>query len=133
MSLPTSTRLITDGPLIDVLSTAVAWADAGGTILGVNPAFARWMGVSARRLLGQPLAALEMDGDAMARLFEKKLLRDTDRDVLRLQRMALGLPGETQRFAGSFGGTEVRPGRCRSARAGRRAGSNTAHGCASGR
>ena len=99
MPLPTATRLITDEPLIDVLSTAVAWADAEGVILGVNPAFARWMGVSARRLLGQPLAALEMDGDAMARLFQNTLLQDTDRDVLRLHRMALGLPGETQRFA----------------------------------
>lgn len=82
-----------------MLSTAVAWADASGVILGVNPAFARWLGVSARRLLGQPLAALEMDGDAMARLFQDKLLPDNDRDVLRLQRMALGLPGEAQRFA----------------------------------
>jgi len=86
-------------PTTAVLSTAVAWADAAGVILGVNPAFARWMGVSARRLQGQPLAALEMDGDAMARLFQKKLLQDTDRDVLRLPRMALGLPGEPQRFA----------------------------------
>ena len=56
-------------PTTDVLSTAVAWTDAAGTILGVNPAFARWIGVSARRLVGQPLAALEMDGDVMARLF----------------------------------------------------------------
>lgn len=101
-------------PAIDVLSTAVAWADAGGTILGVNPAFARWMGVSARRLLGQPLAALEMDGDAMARHFQEKPSHDTgpgvsghggserdvnERGVLRLQRMVLGLPGEAQHFA----------------------------------
>ena len=86
-------------PTTDVLSTAVAWTDADGHLLGVNPAFARWLGVSARRLLGQPLAALEMDGDAMARLFQNKLLQNTDRDVLRLPRMVLGLPGESQRFA----------------------------------
>ena len=94
MSSPAANNPMKDGPAADVLSTAVAWADAAGSILGVNPAFARWMGVSARRLLGQPLAALEMDGDAMARFLE-----NTDRDVLRLQRMALGLPGEPQRFA----------------------------------
>jgi len=88
-----------NGPTTDVLGTAVAWADAEGMILGVNPAFARWLGVSARRLLGQPLAALEMDGDAMARLFQKKLLQDGDSAVLRLQRMVLGLPGESPRFA----------------------------------
>lgn len=107
------------GPTIDVLGTAVAWTDADGNLLGVNPAFARWLGVSARRLLGQPLAALEVDGDAMARLFQKKPTHGRDpgangpevnepgvsepaaneRDVLRLQRMVLGLPGESQRFA----------------------------------
>ena len=104
MSSPTSKPLITDGPTTDALSTAVAWADAAGVILGVNPAFARWLGVSARRLLGQPLAALERDGDAMARLFQEKSACDSDADVneravLRLQRMVLGLPGESQRFA----------------------------------
>jgi len=83
-----------EAPATDLLSTAVAWADAEGKLLGVNPAFARWMGVSARRLLGQSLAAMEMDGDAMARF-----LHNTDRDVLRLHRMALGLPGEQYRFA----------------------------------
>ena len=88
-----------ENPTTDVLSTAVAWTDADGHLLGVNPAFARWLGVSARRLLGQPLAALEMDGDAMARLFRKKTTHDTDRDVLRLPRMVLGLPGESQHFA----------------------------------
>ncbi len=38
-------------------------------------AFARWLGVSARRLLGQPLAALEMDGEAMAQQFLRLLPR----------------------------------------------------------
>ncbi|HEY5972127.1 MAG TPA: ATP-binding protein, partial [Pseudoxanthomonas sp.] len=91
--------LTSAAPAADVLSTAVAWADAGGHILGVNPAFAHWLGVSARRLLGQPLAALEMDGDVMARLFGKSLLEDSDREVLHVHRMALGMPGESPRFA----------------------------------
>jgi two-component system nitrogen regulation sensor histidine kinase GlnL len=72
----------------------VAWADADGHVGGDNAAFSRWMCVSARRLLGQPLAALEIEGDAMARFLE-----NTDRDVLRLHRMALGMPGESPRFA----------------------------------
>lgn len=81
-------------PATDALSTPVAWADPQGRILGTNAAFARWLGVSSRRLLGQPLAALEIDGDAMARFLE-----NTGRDALRLHRMALGMPSESPRFA----------------------------------
>ena len=81
-------------PATDALSTPVAWADTDGLILGLNPAFARWLGVSTRRLIGQPLAALEIEGDAMARFLD-----NTDRDVLRLHRMALGMPGESPCFA----------------------------------
>ncbi len=86
-------------PATDVLCTAVAWTDAAGHLLGVNPAFARWLGVSARRLIGQPLAALEMDGDVMARLFLTAHAATTDNEILHLHRMALGLPGEPPRFA----------------------------------
>lgn len=85
---------VTDAPTPDALSTPVAWADAQGTVLGANVAFARWLGVSIRRLVGRPLAALEMDGDAMARFMD-----NTDRDLLRLHRVALGFPGEAPRFA----------------------------------
>lgn len=86
-------------PATDVLCTAVAWTDAAGHLLGVNPAFARWLGVSARRLIGQPLAALEMDGDVMARLFLTAHAATSDNEILHLHRMALGLPGEPPRFA----------------------------------
>ena len=54
-------------PDLDVLTTPVAWTDAAGTILGGTPACARWLGVSQRRLAGVPLAALEVDGDMLAR------------------------------------------------------------------
>lgn len=86
-------------PTTDVLSTPVAWADGKGLIAGVNPAFARWLGVSARRLRGQPLAALETEGDAMARHLGSHFEQARVRDGLRLPRLALGLPGEAQRFA----------------------------------
>jgi two-component system nitrogen regulation sensor histidine kinase GlnL len=83
-----------DRPALDVLGTPVAWASADGRILGTNPAFARWMGVSVRRLVGQPLVSLEAQGEALANF----LARD-ERDVLRLHRLILALPGESPRFA----------------------------------
>lgn len=85
---------MTSLPSLETLGTPVAWTDRDGRVLGVNPAFARWLGVSQRRLQDQPLAALEVQGDALARF----LLND-DRDVLRLHRLAVGLPGEAPRFA----------------------------------
>ena len=116
-------------PALDLLSTPVAWADPQGRTVGLNAAFARWLGISVRRLIGQPLAALELDGNAMARFLD-----NTDRDVLRLHRIALGFPGEAlcRRLAVAHrrrlaaGGA---PGRCRrrhrqrepARRAGRRA------------
>ncbi len=85
---------MTAPPTLDQLGTPVAWADAQGRIAGVNPAFQRWLGVGPRRVLGQPLAALEQEGDALARF-----LRQDERDTLRLKRSALGLPGETPHYA----------------------------------
>jgi len=81
-------------PLLESLATPVAWAGADGRVVGVNAAFARWLGISARRLVDHPLAALEIEGDALARF-----VGNDERDVLRLHRMAIGLPGETPRFA----------------------------------
>lgn len=85
---------MTQEPGPGALNTPVAWTDADGLLVGANPAFARWLGVSARRLLGQPLAALEMDGDALQRFFH-----NSEHEVLRLHRLALGVPGEAPRFA----------------------------------
>ncbi|WP_066092019.1 two-component system sensor histidine kinase NtrB [Xanthomonas massiliensis] len=81
-------------PGVDALGTPVAWAGADGRVLGVNPAFARWLGTGERRLQGQPLASLEMRSDALVRFLENR-----ERDVLRLHRLAFGLPGEAPRFA----------------------------------
>jgi len=81
-------------PSLDQLATPVAWTDAQARIAGVNPAFPRWLGVGPRRLIGQPLAALELEGDALARFLEQD-----EREVLRLHRLALGLPGEAPRHA----------------------------------
>ncbi|QNP41923.1 two-component system sensor histidine kinase NtrB [Lysobacter solisilvae (ex Woo and Kim 2020)] len=88
-------------PLLDQLTTPVAWTDAAGTIVGANLALARWLGVSSRRLPGVPLAALEVDGELLARV-----LADGDgeapalRDFARLRRLAFAFPGHDEpRFA----------------------------------
>lgn len=81
-------------PAIDQLGTPVAWTDADGRVMGCNPAFGRWLGVSGRRLTGLSLAALEAQGQALA-----EVLAGDERDGLRLQRLAFALPGDMPRFA----------------------------------
>src|SRR5690606_17209634 len=73
---------------LDALTTPVAWAGADGCLLGANVAFARWLGVGARRLPGLPLAALEADGDRLA-----VWLAAAGDDAVRLRRVAMAFPG----------------------------------------
>lgn len=80
--------------LLDALTTPVAWAAADRSVAGANLAFARWLGVGARRLPGLPLAALEADGDRLARW-----LAAPPEDTVRLRRLALAFPGSSPRFA----------------------------------
>lgn len=51
---------------VETLATPLCWGDAKGCVAGCNPAFARWLGVGARRLVGQPLAALETGAESLA-------------------------------------------------------------------
>ena len=53
---------------LDALTTPLAWSDADGAIAGCNPAFARWLAVSTRRLHGWPLAGLDGEGRLAAAL-----------------------------------------------------------------
>jgi two-component system nitrogen regulation sensor histidine kinase GlnL len=88
-------------PDLDALDTPVAWTDTGGRLLGANPAFARWLGVGARRLPGLPLAALEVDGDSLARALAQAS------GPSRLRRVALAFPGsETVRYADLYLGLD---------------------------
>ena len=84
-----------DAAAYDLLTTPLAWVDGDGRMAGANQAFARWLGVSGRRLPGLPLAALETDGDALARV-----LAGPPRDYVRLRRLPLAYPGHgVPRFA----------------------------------
>lgn len=82
-------------PQLDHLTTPVAWADAEGRIEGSNTAFARWLGVSPRRLPGQPLAALELGGE----LLRGALTVDAEHGPLRLRRLSLAYLGGEPCFA----------------------------------
>jgi two-component system nitrogen regulation sensor histidine kinase GlnL len=79
----------------DLLSTPLAQAGADGTLRSANQAFARWLGVGARRLPGLPLAALEFEGDALARW----LAGAAPQEQVRLRRLPLAFPGGAPRFA----------------------------------
>ena len=84
-------------PELDALTTPLAWAGADGRVAGCNHAFARWLGVAVRRVIGTPLAAL--DAESPARLADV-LERGGPLDApLRLRRLALALPGGSPRFA----------------------------------
>jgi two-component system nitrogen regulation sensor histidine kinase GlnL len=84
-------------PALDQLATPVLWLDADGRIAGANPACARWLGVSLRRLPGLPLAALETEGDALARILAET---GSDREFARLRRVPMAFPGnDIPRFA----------------------------------
>ena len=79
----------------DLLSTPVARTRADGTIESANTAFARWLGVGARRLPGLPLVALEFEGEALARWIGAADVRDQ----VRLRRLPMAFPGASPRFA----------------------------------
>lgn len=82
-------------PLLDDLATPLAWTDQDGRIEGCNLAFARWLAVSARRLPGQPLVALEQGGDRL----RAALQDEPAQGPRRLRRVALAYLGGEPRFA----------------------------------
>ncbi len=74
----------------DALATPLAWVDAAGGLEAGNLAFARWLGVSPRRLQGLPVAALEVDGSDLG----ERLLRQGAGGPLHLRRVTLAFPGQ---------------------------------------
>lgn len=92
----------------DQLSTPVLAVAVDGTIEGGNAASGQWLGVALRRLVGLPVAALEVDGDALARTLAPGDGAAPDatlggaglvRSVRRIRRLALAHPGSAPRFA----------------------------------
>ena len=86
----------TAAPVADALATPIAWADGAGRVLGCNPAFASWLGVSVRRLAGLGLAELDGEHSRLADLLAR--LPDTG-EAVRVRRARLVFPGGTDRFA----------------------------------
>ena len=82
---------------LDTLVTPVLRADRQGRVLACNQAFARWLGVSQKRLPGQPLVALEVEGDGLRRGLQQ--VEDAADGALRLRRVALAFLGGEPRFA----------------------------------
>jgi len=59
--------------LLDQLATPLVLLDADGLVRYANPACASWLGVSARRLVEQPLAVLEPGDGTLAALAARAL------------------------------------------------------------
>lgn len=78
-------------PSVDELATPLARCDGAWRISGCNPAFARWLGIGQRRLIGQPLASLEAQGDRLAATLAA--WPDEAASPLRLRRVAMAVPG----------------------------------------
>ena len=82
--------------VLDTLVTPVLLADRHGRVTRCNQAFARWLGVSQKRLPDQPLVALEAEGDSLRSALQA--LDDAD-GPRRLRRVALAFLGGEPRFA----------------------------------
>ena len=83
-------------PELDSLATPVAWLDADGLLSGCNSAFASWLGVSARRLQGLALTALDVEDGRLSALLRR--LPESG-EPLRVHRARLAFPGGGERFA----------------------------------
>lgn len=83
-------------PELDHLLTPVAWLDSGGRVLGCNPAFAHWLGVSARRLQDVSLAELDAERGRLTDLLARQPEHGEPR---RIRRARLAFPGGDERFA----------------------------------
>ena len=84
-------------PGIEHLGTPIAWADPAGTVLGCNGAFARWLGVSPRRLVGHRLDDLDVERPRLAELLAR-LPVGADAP-LHARRACLQVHGGAERFA----------------------------------
>lgn len=84
----------------DALTTPLVWADADGRIRACNVAFARWLGVGRKRLIDQPLAALEVDGEILR--LALRTPGDPADGPMRVRRLVLAFLGGEPRFADAW-------------------------------
>lgn len=84
----------------DALTTPLVWAGPDGRIRTCNIAFARWLGVGRKRLIDQPLAALEVDGDVLR--LALRTPGDPADGPLRVRRLVLAFLGNAPRFADAW-------------------------------
>lgn len=75
---------------LDNLATPVARLDAGAILVDCNTAFASWMGVSARRLQGQALDALDVESGRLLALVQRLAANG---EPVRAHRARMGFPG----------------------------------------
>jgi two-component system, NtrC family, nitrogen regulation sensor histidine kinase GlnL len=78
------------------LATPVAWLGPDAALAGCNPAFASWLGVSARRLQGVALGELDVEVDRLQPLVQQLARGGIP---MRVHRARLAFPGGTERFA----------------------------------
>lgn len=83
-------------PTLEALATPVAWTAGDGGLVGCNTAFTRWLGVSARRLLGVPLSALDAGDGRLAGLVAR--LGEGEASML-ARRVRLRSPAGGEHFA----------------------------------
>ncbi|WP_462115516.1 two-component system sensor histidine kinase NtrB [Lysobacter xanthus] len=88
-----------DAPGLDQLTTPLAWTTAEARVAGCNLAFARWLGVGQRRLIGLPLASLASDGGLDAVLDRAAEPSDAP---LRLRRLGMRFADGAERFADAW-------------------------------
>jgi two-component system nitrogen regulation sensor histidine kinase GlnL len=86
-------------PEFDALATPIVWLDGEGRLARCNVAFARWLGISARRLLGRPLGELDAEGDRLAGVFARLGDHAEDEEPQRIHRARLAAADGSERFA----------------------------------
>src|SRR6187549_1160314 len=86
-------------PELDALATPLAWLDGDGRVARCNLAFARWLGVSQRRLLGRPLTELDAEGDRLAGVLARLGADTEDDEPQRVHRARLAAADGGERFA----------------------------------
>jgi two-component system nitrogen regulation sensor histidine kinase GlnL len=87
----------TAAPELETLATPLAWLDGDARIAGCNAAFARWLGVSARRLQDLELDQLDPESGRLRDLIAR--LDDGVEEPLRARRVRLRSPAGGERFA----------------------------------